>query len=202
MSPLWTRNRIFRPSLSGSFWILLCMALLIVFSQPLSALQPGFQTASCWSCNPALYRLRLEWIWQLTEEAVPKFIFWSRDYPVILFTYAVFNYSFRSCCCCFCWASLRKSFKLYNPIDFMLYISLHDVDRFHVDFNFHVLSILLLYASSSPVHSPVNKLSLAFHTLVLLDYSLFVSSFLCYNCWGPDILLDTYPKFAAVITVE
>ena len=40
-----------------------------------------------------------------------------------------------------------------------------------------VLSILPLYASSSPVHSPVNKLSLAFKTLVLLDYSLFVSNF-------------------------
>ena len=77
----------------------------------------------------------------------------------------------------------------------MLYISLHNINRFHVDFTpcitftplaYMILSILPLYASSSPVHYPVNKLSLAFQTLVLLDYSLFVSN-VCVMIAGDQI---------------
>ena len=131
MFPQWTRNRIFGTSLSGSFWILLCMALLIVFSQPPLALQVGFQIAA-FGLMTRLYSLRLEWILLLTEKDVPKFFSQSRNYPVILFFHAniqpfiqvlscpaIFNHLFGSCIC-FHWPNLRKSFKLYYP------------NRFHV----------------------------------------------------------------------
>ena len=108
---------------SGSFWRPLCIALLIVFSQPPSALRPGFQTAFCWFCDPALDRLRLEWIQQLAEKDVPNFISQSRSYPVILFTYTISKHLFRSCCVCFRWPNLRKSTKLYNPNIFIIYFS-------------------------------------------------------------------------------
>ena len=105
---------------SGSIWIPLCMAPLIVFSQPPSALPPGFQTAACWSCDSVLYRLRLEWIRQLAEKDMPNFISQSRSYPIILFKYDIFNHLFRSCCICFRWSNLRKSFlNLIIQIDFM-----------------------------------------------------------------------------------
>ena len=92
---------------SGSFF--LCMVLLIVFSQPPSALPPRFQTTACWSCDPALYRLRLELIRQLAEKDVHNFIYRSRSYPVILFTYAIFNHLSRSCCVCFRWPNFTMA---------------------------------------------------------------------------------------------
>ena len=128
----------------------------------------------CWSCNPVLYMSRLEWIRLLTKEDVPKFISWSRNYPVILFTYAVFNHLFRSSCL----FSLAKTYwNLLNfiiQIDFMWYISLHDINRFHVDFSpyltftplaYMILSIFLTFVCL--LFPCLNKLSLAFQTLVL-----------------------------------
>ena len=106
---------------SGSFWIPLCMAILIVFSQPPSALWPGFQTATCWSCDPVFYRLRLEWIQQLAEKDMPNFISQSRSYPVMLFTYAIFNHFIQVLLHLFSLAKLKEIFfKPYNP------------NRFHV----------------------------------------------------------------------
>ena len=100
------------------------MALLIVFSQLPLALLPAFQTATCWSCDLVLYRLRLEWMWQLAEKDVTNFISLSRNYPVILFKYATFNHLFWSCCICFHWPNLRKSFlNLIIQIDFMLILT-------------------------------------------------------------------------------
>ena len=95
-----------------------CFSRLTVFSQPLRLYSQSFKLLPV-GLVTRLYTLKLEWIRLLTEE-VPKFISRSRNYPVILFTYSVFNHLFRSCCVCFRWPNLRKPFKLYNP------------NRFHV----------------------------------------------------------------------
>ena len=134
---------------------------------PTSALPSEFQTATCWSCDPVLNRLRLEGIYQLAEKDVPNFISQSRNYPVILFTYTIFNHLFRFCCVSFHLSNLRKSFlNLLIQIDFM-YIFLQSINRFHVDFGpyitfthltYMILSILPLYTFSSPVYSVVNKI--------------------------------------------
>ena len=100
---------------SGSFWIPLCMALLIVLSQPPSALPPGFQTAACWSCGPAACRLRLEWICPLAEKDVPNFISRSRNYPAI-FLHMLHSTTYSGPVDLFSLAKLKKIFsKPYNP---------------------------------------------------------------------------------------
>ena len=45
----------------------------------------------------------------------------------------------------------------------------------------------------------VNKFSLVFPNLCFI-WLFCVGLILCYDCWGPSLLLGTYPKFAIVVT--
>ena len=83
---------------------------------------------------------------QIKIKDVPKFISRARNYPVILFTFAVFNNLFWSCCICFRWPNLRKSFlNLTIYINFIWYIFLFSINRFHVDFNPYITFTPLAY---------------------------------------------------------
>ncbi len=125
---LWSRLHVYPVNWENNFrYIFMHFApYLFISPKPLRFYSQGFKLLPV-SLVTRLYRLRLEWIRLLTEEEVPEFISQSRNYSVILFTYAVFNHSFRSSCVCFHWPHLRKSFKLYNPNRFhvIYFFSLH-----------------------------------------------------------------------------
>ena len=107
MSALWTRNRIFGTSL---LWVILNT---IMHGPPYCILPTPFRLYRQGFKHPPvglMTQLRLEWIRQLTEKDVLNLISRSRSYPVILFIYAILYHLFRSCCVCFRWPNLRKSF--------------------------------------------------------------------------------------------